>query len=100
MKNAVGRIAIISLWGRVLERRAVMPVIDAVYRRWVFVPLEPVDLQEGQRVRLTIEAARKLTRAEWRASVREIQDRILARRNGELLPDSTPDIAADRLRDI
>ena len=68
--------------------------IRAVYRKGVFEPLEQVDLREDQEVRLQVE---QLTPSEWLDRLRPIHEAII-RRNGGLLPDSTPDIAEDRLR--
>jgi predicted DNA-binding antitoxin AbrB/MazE fold protein len=79
-----------------------MGQIEAVFRHGVFEPLEPiVDLRDGQQVILDISPLPDhLSPAEFLVRVRALQDRILKDRNGELLPDSTPDIAADRLRDV
>ena len=70
--------------------------IDAVYRHGVFEPLEPVDLREDQRVRLSIEPAEESDPRSWLEEVRALQARII-RRQGHL-PDSASDIAADRTR--
>ena len=77
-----------------------MSQIEAVYRRGVFEPLGPVDLKEDQRVQLNFEPIEKMTYEELLASVLELQARILKERNGELMPDSTPGIAEDRMRDV
>ena len=73
-----------------------MPVIDAVFSKGAFQPVGPVDLPENQRVRLTVETVEKLDPAEWFAKARAFQDEIYAKYG--FLPDSTPDIAADRRR--
>jgi predicted DNA-binding antitoxin AbrB/MazE fold protein len=75
-----------------------MSQIEAIYRHGVFEPLEPVDLKEEQRVRLSIEPADKAAIEEWLIRVRALQKEILDRRGGEPLPDSTPGIAEDRMR--
>ena len=73
-----------------------MSQIDAIYRHGVFEPLEPVNLKEEQRVRLKIEPAERDTLDEWMESARELRQRIFKREG--FLPDSTLDIAEDRLR--
>jgi predicted DNA-binding antitoxin AbrB/MazE fold protein len=70
--------------------------VDAVYRRGVFQPLEPVQLAEEQRVRLNIQAAGSEAAQTWLARVKKLQE-VIVRRGGEF-PDSAPEIAADRLR--
>ena len=73
-----------------------MTQIDAIFRGGIFQPLEPVQLAEDQRVRLSIEPTAAESPAAWLARVREMQAKIISRTGW--LPDSTPDIAADRLR--
>jgi predicted DNA-binding antitoxin AbrB/MazE fold protein len=75
---------------------ALMSAIDAIYRKGVFEPLQPVDLRDNQRVRLRIEAAPETSSAKWLQDVRRLHESIIATHG--LLPDSTPDIASDRLR--
>ena len=75
-----------------------MSQIEAIYRHGVFEPLEPVDFKEEQRVRLSIEPAEKEAIDAWLERVRALHEQILSRRGGEPLPDSTPEIAEDRLR--
>ena len=70
--------------------------VDAVYRHGVFQPLEPVNLAEEQRVRLNIQPAGREAALAWLARVQKLQDEIVERAG--VLPDSAPDIAADRLR--
>ena len=74
-----------------------MSHIEAIYRHGVFEPLEPVDFREEQRVRLSIEPANKPSLKEWIEEVRAMQAEFL-RQRGKPLADSTPDIAADRMR--
>jgi len=70
--------------------------VDAIYRRGVFEPLQPVHLAEEQRVRLNIAPRAAESPQEWLARVQQRQAEFL-RHNGPL-PDSAPEIAADRLR--
>jgi predicted DNA-binding antitoxin AbrB/MazE fold protein len=74
-----------------------MSQIEAIYRHGVFEPLEPVNnLEEEQRVRLSIERTEKETTETWLQRVRELQAAIFKRQG--FLPDSTPGIAEDRMR--
>lgn len=73
-----------------------MSHIQAIYRRGVFEPLEPVDLPEEQRVQLNFDVAEKPSIEAWLADVAALHARFLSRHGP--LPDSTPDIAADRMR--
>jgi predicted DNA-binding antitoxin AbrB/MazE fold protein len=75
-----------------------MSLIEAIYRRGVFEPLQPVDLPENQRVRLNVEPnPLKLQEwQEWFERVQRLQDE-LRQQHGEF-PDSTIDIAEDRMR--
>jgi predicted DNA-binding antitoxin AbrB/MazE fold protein len=73
-----------------------MNIVDAVYRRGVFEPLQPVKLAEDQHVRLTIESPPVKAWQAWLQRVRE-RHAEFGKRNG-VLPDSTPGIAEDRLR--
>lgn len=70
--------------------------VDAVYRHGVFEPLQPVNLPEDQQVRIHIAARSAETPQEWLVRVQQRQAAML--RRGGPLPDSTPEIAADRLR--
>ncbi len=73
-----------------------MSQIEAIYRHGVFEPLGPVDLKEEQRVRLRIEPASLETVAAWLQRVRERREQIFKLQG--YLPDSTRDIAEDRMR--
>jgi predicted DNA-binding antitoxin AbrB/MazE fold protein len=73
-----------------------MSQIEAIYRRGVFVPLEPVNLPEEQRVRLSVEPAEKENIEAWIKRVDELRGAIFKRQG--FLPDSTPGIAEDRMR--
>ena len=68
-----------------------MSIVEAIYASGVFKPLGQVDLAENQRVRLTIEADQGATHVSW-----EFQRQMTARHG--VLPDSAPEIAADRRR--
>jgi predicted DNA-binding antitoxin AbrB/MazE fold protein len=74
-----------------------MRPIEAIFRNGVFEPLQPVDLPEGERVRLDVQLMPKETPEEWLACVRKRQAEIFERHGG-FLPDSTLDIAEDRMR--
>jgi predicted DNA-binding antitoxin AbrB/MazE fold protein len=73
-----------------------MSYVEAIYRHGVFEPLQPVDLQEEQRVRLSIEPAGPEAMKEWLERVTKRRDEIFQRQG--FLPDSTLDIAEDRKR--
>ena len=73
-----------------------MSHIEAIYRRGVFEPLEPVNLREDERVQLSIEPANGQTPQAWLHQVQAMQAAIVARQG--VLPDSAAEIAADRLR--
>ena len=73
-----------------------MSQIEAIYRQGVFEPLEPVNLPEEQRVRLSIEPASAETPEQWLQRVQRRRDAILQQQG--YLPDSTIDIAEDRAR--
>ena len=74
-----------------------MPAVDAIYQGGVFKPLGEVQLPENQRVVLNIQMPTPQDAAAWLAEVRDFQARFVAARG--YLPDSTADIAADRMRD-
>ena len=73
-----------------------MSQIEAIYRHGVFEPLEPVDLKEEQRVRLSIEPTDKEAAVAWLERVAKRREEIFQRQG--YLPDSTLDIAEDRRR--
>jgi predicted DNA-binding antitoxin AbrB/MazE fold protein len=70
--------------------------VDAVYRRGVFEPLQPVNLVEEQHVRLSIQPAGNTAAIAWLTRVQKMQEEIVQRAGR--FPDSAPDIAADRQR--
>ena len=73
-----------------------MSSVNAIFHRGVFEPLEPVNLPEEQRVRLSIEPVAKETPLDWLECVRELHAAVLQRHGP--LPDSAQDIAEDRQR--
>lgn len=73
-----------------------MSQVDAIFRHGVFEPLEPVNLNEEQRVRLNIQPAGKESLITWLNRVRLLQASVIARKG--YLPDSTAEISADRMR--
>ena len=73
-----------------------MSQIEAIYRHGVFEPLEPVDLKDEQRVRLSIEPAEKEAIEAWLERVKQHHAEFVAKYG--YLPDSTPGIAEDRMR--
>jgi predicted DNA-binding antitoxin AbrB/MazE fold protein len=70
-----------------------MKTVEAIYTGGVFKPIDPVTIPENQRVRLTIEPVDPTS---WLNAVQEFQRQLVASHG--VLPDSTPDIAADRRR--
>lgn len=74
-----------------------MPAIEAIFQGGVFKPVGEVHLPENQRVILDVRTPGTGDVAGWLAEVRASQQRIVAHRGH--FPDSTPDIAADRMRD-
>ena len=73
-----------------------MSHVEAIYRRGVFEPLEPVNLRDEQRVQLSFEPTNGQTPQAWLKQVKAIQGAIVHRQG--VLPDSTAEIAADRMR--
>jgi predicted DNA-binding antitoxin AbrB/MazE fold protein len=73
-----------------------MSQIEAIYRHGVFQPLQPVDLQEDQRVTLKIEPASKETPEQWLERVKQRHADFVAKHG--YLPDSASLIAEDRMR--
>jgi predicted DNA-binding antitoxin AbrB/MazE fold protein len=74
-----------------------MPQVEAIFQGGVFKPLTAVSLEENQRVRLTIQPLQTADIGAWLQEVQGLQQQVRTR-SGDL-PDSTPDIAADRGRD-
>jgi predicted DNA-binding antitoxin AbrB/MazE fold protein len=76
-----------------------MEHVEAIYQGGVFKPEGEVHLAENQRVRLSIEPVAPVQMLAWLARAQELRRKIHERR-GEFLPDSTMDIAEDRMRDV
>jgi predicted DNA-binding antitoxin AbrB/MazE fold protein len=74
-----------------------MNQIEAIYQGGVFKPLHTVALSENQRVRLTIQPLGADDVRAWLDQVQQVQQRVVDQRG--YFPDSTADIAADRVRD-
>ena len=73
--------------------------IEAIYQDGVFKSLREVDLPENERVVVTVqEQPKREDVLAWIKRLTEAHDRFVAERG--YLPDSTPDIAEDRLRDV
>lgn len=75
-----------------------MTEVEAIYEAGVFKPLGAVTLKEKQRVRLNIEAISTPDFETWLAEVQRVRSQIEQRVG--VLPDSTPEIAEDRMRDV
>ena len=73
-----------------------MTDIEAIYRHGLFVPMEVVDLKDEQRVRLMFEPSEADNCWYWLRAMYQLHEAVIARRG--VLPDSSTDIAADRLR--
>lgn len=79
-----------------------MQQVDAIFEDGVFKPVGPVVLEEKQRVRLNIEPVRNTSpeaAKAWMERARAMRQRHF-QKYGQHLPDSTPDIAEDRMRDV
>ena len=74
-----------------------MSQIEAIYQGGVFKPLDAVGLSENQRVRLSFQPIEANDVGAWLQEVQQLQQRIIAARG--VFPDSSADIAADRIRD-
>ena len=77
-----------------------MQTIEAIYQNGVFKPLHDVQVAENERVTLTLERRRptKEEALDWIKERIEAHEKFVAEHG--YLPDSTPDIAADRMRDV
>jgi predicted DNA-binding antitoxin AbrB/MazE fold protein len=75
-----------------------MTEIEAIYQGDVFKPIGEVRLPENQKVRLTVRPADGADMLAWLEGVQRLRKRFIERHG--YLPDSTPDIAADRARDV
>lgn len=73
-----------------------MTRIEAIYQGGVFKPVTGIALAENQHVRLTIQPIQANDVKNWLERVQQRQKDIVAKRG--FFPDSTADIAEDRLR--
>ena len=71
-------------------------VVDAIYQNGVFRPLEPVAIEENQRVALRVEPIQKEDALAWIKRVGDFRRKMAAERG--VFPDSAVEIAADRIR--
>jgi predicted DNA-binding antitoxin AbrB/MazE fold protein len=74
-----------------------MNQIEAIFQGGVFRPLHSVNLPENQRVTLTVQPLRVNEVRVWLDQVHQLHQQIIKRRG--VFRDTTPDIAADRMRD-
>jgi predicted DNA-binding antitoxin AbrB/MazE fold protein len=74
-----------------------MTEVPAVFEGEVFRPLGKVELRERQRVQLRFEPVSPADVQAWLNEVEELHRKIIEKRG--CFPDSTPDIAADRMRE-
>jgi predicted DNA-binding antitoxin AbrB/MazE fold protein len=70
--------------------------VDAIYQNGVFHPLEPVAIEENERVALHVEPKRQEDAAAWIKRVGDFRRQMAAERG--IFPDSAVEIAADRTR--
>lgn len=80
-----------------------MSQIEAIYQSGCFKPEGDVGLPENQRVRLHVEPIGPNdpgAAMAWLERVKEHHRQILERRGGVPFPDSAPEIAEDRMRDV
>lgn len=70
--------------------------VEAIYQDGIFKPLQEVQLQENQRVRLSVQPVEEKDARAWLEEVQQLRQRIVAQRG--YFPDSTLDIAEDRRR--
>jgi len=75
-----------------------MSRIEAIYQGGVFKPLGAVQLAENQRVSLTVQPVEREDVRAWLTRVQQFHREFIAQHG--YLPDSTPDIAEDRMRDV
>ncbi len=75
-----------------------MTQIEAIYQGGVFKPLNEVQLNENQRVTLTVQPSDPASVLAWLKEMQEFHREFTAKHG--YLPDSTPDIAEGRMRDI
>lgn len=73
-----------------------MSNIEAVFQNGVFKPLVPIVLPENQRVQLEVKPVETNDILAWLEQANRVRQSILDRHG--MLPDTTPDIAEDRMR--
>lgn len=73
-----------------------MSHIQAIYRRGVFEPLEPVDLREEQRVQLSVGIVGSGDLQAWLVAAGKLRSEVMSQSG--VLPDSSVEIAEDRRR--
>jgi predicted DNA-binding antitoxin AbrB/MazE fold protein len=78
------------------RRNSIMTQVEAIYQNGVFKPLRGVELPENQRVRLSFQPIDAGDVRAWLTRVQQRQQEMIAQ--GGYLPDSTLDIAEDRMR--
>ena len=74
-----------------------MTTVEAIFENGVFKPVTPVALPDKQRVQIDVRPVAAFDMNAWLTQLRRRHHAIVARAG--TLPDSTPDIAADRRRD-
>lgn len=75
-----------------------MTTVKAIDQEGVFKPVQPVDLSETRRVQLEGRPVSEVEVQAWLDQLRQTRARLQAEYG--TFPDSTPDIAEDRIRDI
>ena len=75
-----------------------MNQIEAIFQNGMFKPLGAVNLRENERVRLSIEPVARPDLLDWLAGVKKLQATLIAEHG--VFPDSTQDIAEDRMREV
>ena len=73
-----------------------MSQVEAIYRKGVFEPLEPVNLPDNQRVRLQFDSTQTTSAQQWLDDIKRLHAKMIAEHG--VLPDSAPEIAKDRTR--
>jgi predicted DNA-binding antitoxin AbrB/MazE fold protein len=71
--------------------------VEAIFENGVFKPVNPVALPDKQRVEMDVRLVAAFDMSAWLKQIHERQQKIIARAG--VLPDSAPEIAADRRRD-
>jgi predicted DNA-binding antitoxin AbrB/MazE fold protein len=75
-----------------------MAQIEAIFQGGVFKPLSEVKLPENQRVTIEVQPIETEDINTWLARIQEMHRQFVEKHG--YLPDSTPLIAGDRMRDI